>query len=178
MKKNQPTIFGHVYLYTLAEVLSIMEIFWISGLFFCAMQYTLDLKFMGLAILMCILQGSAIHGIYNKYFGLIIFNCVFKYLYLLLCFGLFVVASYAYTMRGNELNELKNVDLYEKIMSLSFFGILYYGFQAYLLMEIACTLPKNSMKKNSKSLSYYCSNPMPQHFQEKHTIQLDKNVHI
>ena len=94
---------------------------------------------MGLAILMCILQGSAIHGIYNKYFGLIIFNCVFKYLYLLLCFGLFIVASYAYTMR---VNELKNVNLYEKIMSLSFFGILYYGFQAYLLMEIACTLPK------------------------------------
>ena len=173
MKKNQPTIFGHVYLYTLAEVLSIMDIFWISGLFFCATQYTLDLKFMGLAILMCILQGSAIHGIYNKYFGLIIFNCVFKYLYLLLCFGLFV-----YTMKVKELNELKNVDLYEKIMPLSFFGILYYGFQAYLLMEIACTLPKNSEKKYSKFLPYYCSNPMPQHFQEKHTIQLDKNVHI
>ena len=65
MKKNQPTIFGHVYLYTLAEVLSIMEIFWISGLFFCTTQYTLDLKFMGLAILMCILQGSAIHGMRN-----------------------------------------------------------------------------------------------------------------
>jgi len=138
-------------------------------------QYTLDLKIMGLAILMCILQGSAIHGIYNKYFGLIIFNCVFKYLYLLLCFGLFIVASYAYTMR---VNELKNVNLYEKIMSLSFFGILYYGFQAYLLMEIACTLPKNCEKKYSKFLPYYCSNPMPQHFQEKYTIQLDKNVHI
>ena len=151
MKKNQPTIFGHVYLYTLAEVLSIMDIFWISGLFFCATQYTLDLKFMGLAILMCILQGSAIHGIYNKYLGLIIFNCVFKYLYLLLCFGLFIVASYAYTMR---VNELKNVNLYEKIMSLSFFGILYYGFQAYSLMEIACTLPKNSEKKYSKFLPY------------------------
>merc|ERR1712141_586248 len=132
-----------------------MDIFWICGLFFCTtsyLQYAIDLKFLGLAILMCILQGSAIHGIYNKYLGLIIFNCVFKYLYILLSFGLFIIASYGYmTINSSHSNSFH---LYEKKIPLSFFGILYYGFQAYLLVEIACLLHTN-MRENSKYLPYY-----------------------
>merc|ERR1711964_209336 len=120
---------------------------------------TIPFKFMvilSLVLLMTLLQVSAIHGIFNRYLGLIIFNSVFKYLYLVTCFGLFTVASYEYMTRHPK--NLHNMATYQNMITFSFFGICYYGFHAYLLMEMAMLLHYGQKKNSKSSLPHYYSN--------------------
>ena len=129
MKKKDQTIFGCVNIFTLANSLSFVDFvgmavcFMYVGIYFYQMTI-IPFKFMvvlSLAILMTILQVSAIHGICNKYLGLIIFNCVFKFLYFVVCFGLFIIASYAYMIHPTNLD---SIAAYQNMITFSFREIL------------------------------------------------------
>ena len=171
MKKKDQKIFACVNIFTLAESLSLVDIFFMAGYFiylaiYCYQMTIIPFKFMvilSLVLLMTLLQVSAIHGIFNRYLGLIIFNSVFKYLYLVTCFGLFTVASYEYMTRHPT--NLHNMATYQNMITFSFFGICYYGFHAYLLMEMAMLLHYGQKKNSKSSLPHYYSN-LAQYFRQ------------
>ena len=87
MKKKDQKLFACVNIFTLAESLSLVDIFFMAGYFiylaiYCYQMTIIPFKFMvilSLVLLMTLLQVSAIHGIFNRYLGLIIFNTVFKF---------------------------------------------------------------------------------------------------
>ena len=170
MKKKDQTLFGCINIFTLAESLNFVDVFCMAGFFIYLAIYSyqvtiIPFKFMvilSLAMLMVILQISAIHGIYNKYFGLIIFNCVIKFLYLVVCFGLLIVAAYEYMIHPTNFN---NIAAYQNIITFSFFGICYYGFHAYLLVEMAILLHYGQKKNSKSSLPHYYSN-LAQYFRQ------------
>ena len=51
-----------------------------------------------------------------------------------------------------------NIAAYQNIITFSFFGICYYGFHAYLLVEMAILLHYGHQKNSKSSLPHYHSN--------------------
>ena len=106
MTKKELTYFGCISIVTFAKTFSILDVFMTAGFFLYAVMYSYQFEMITVPIKVIMLlslcyywclsvfQCMAIHGIYNKYFGIIIFNCIFKLVFLSLIFGLIILTYY------------------------------------------------------------------------------------
>merc|ERR1712141_107772 len=192
MKKKEQTIFGCIDVFNLAKTLSILDVISMFAIYFGCFVYLyihaypmtvlIQVISLCLAVFLWIIQFSAIHGIHSKQLGLIIFNCVFKFFLFFLCLVLFVIASYGYMM--NFLYH--SITAYERMIPLSFFGLCYYGFHAYLLLEISILLHYGQKKNSKTSLPYYHSNltrffrrvqlPSDNNSDQESFVNIDQNI--
>ena len=95
MIKKEKKLFGCINIFTLALVLSILDLFMMAGFFIHIGRYSYQTITAPMKILMSFglsaLQVTAIHGIYYKSFGIIWFNFVFKIFCLFFCLIVFII---------------------------------------------------------------------------------------
>ena len=96
MMKKEKKLFGCINIFTLAFILSILDLFMMAGFFIYIGRYSYQTITAPMKILMSFgvsaLQVTAIHGIYYKSFGIIFFNCVFKLFCLFFCIVLLIIS--------------------------------------------------------------------------------------
>ena len=96
MMKKEKKLFGCINIFTLAFILSILDLFMMAGFFIYIGRYSYQTITAPMKILMSFglsaLQVTAIHGIYYKSFGIILFNFVFKIFCLFFCLIVFIIS--------------------------------------------------------------------------------------
>ena len=79
-----------------------------------------------------------------------------------------------------------SITAYERILPLSFFGICYYGFHAYLLLETSILLHYGQKKNSKSSLPHYHTNltqffrraqlPSDNNSDQESFVNIDQNI--